>query len=105
MASISWVTAISRFSGRASSHSSLTGGDVGVRDVTAVLAQVGGDAVGAGGQRLARRAHRIGIHAAARVPHGGDVVDVDAQSQSIGPEQVRSPRASPYFASRRLPGS
>ncbi len=52
--------------------------DVGVGDVAAILAQVGGDAVGAGGQGHLGGADGIGIALAARVPHGGDVVDVDA---------------------------
>ena len=52
-----------------------------------------------------RRAHRIGKRAAARVAHGGDVIDVDAETQrghrmilsSFG--AIRAPRAS-----ARLPG-
>ena len=48
-----------------------------------VLAQVGGDAVGAGIGDELRRAHRIGMVAAARVPDRRDVVDVDAEAQPL----------------------
>ena len=56
-------------------------GHVVVADVAAVLAQVRGDAVGAGGDRKLRRAYRIGMASAARIADGGDVVDVDAEAQ------------------------
>ena len=79
IASISSVTAISRFSGR-SAHAQIGRVDVGVGDVPAVLAQVGGDAVGAG-ERHPRGAHRVGMPSAARVPDGRDVVDVDAEAK------------------------
>ena len=55
--------------------------DVVVADVAAVLAQVRGDAVGAGRDRHHGRAHRIGMPSAARVADGRDVVDVDAEAQ------------------------
>jgi hypothetical protein len=55
--------------------------DVVVGDVAAVLAQMGGDAVGAGLGGHARGAHRIGMPPAARVADGGDVVDVDAEAE------------------------
>jgi hypothetical protein len=55
--------------------------DVGIDDVPAVLAQMGGDAVGAGRLGDARGAQRIGQLAAARVAHGGDVIDVHAKTQ------------------------
>ena len=54
--------------------------DVVVRDMTAVLAQVGSDSVGAGLRGQARGAYRIGVGPAARVTNGGDVVDVHAES-------------------------
>ena len=52
-----------------------------VADMAAVLAQMRGDAVGAGLDRDQRGAHRIGMSAAARVAQGRDVVDVDAKAQ------------------------
>ncbi len=59
-------------------------GDIGVADVAAVLAQMRGDAVGAGGDGELGRPQRIGMAAAARIPHGGDVIDVDAEAQMRG---------------------
>ena len=59
-------------------------GDVVVGDVAAILAQVRGDAVGAGLDGKVGGAQRIGMPAAARVADGGDVVDVDAQAQARG---------------------
>ncbi len=55
--------------------------DVAVGDVTPVLAQVGGDPVGADRGRGLRRPQRIGMLAAARIPDGRDMVDVDAKAQ------------------------
>ena len=55
--------------------------DVVVADVAAILAQMRGDAVGAGLDRQLGGAHRIGMPPAARVADGGDVVDVDAEAQ------------------------
>ena len=52
-----------------------------VADVAAILAQMRGDAVGAGLDRGKRRAHRIGIAAAPRVAQGGDVIDIDSETQ------------------------
>ena len=69
--------------------------DVAVGDVAPVLAQVRGDAVGAGLGGDVRGAHRIGMVAAARVPDGRDVVDVDAQRERG--------RAAAHAAAR-LPG-
>ena len=54
---------------------------VAVGDVAPILAQMGGDPVGAGLGRDVRRAQRIGIAPAARVAEGRDVVDVDAKAQ------------------------
>jgi len=45
--------------------------------LAAVLAQVGGDAVGSGGQGHLGGAHRVRIALPARVPDGGHMVDVD----------------------------
>ena len=63
----------------------LEAGDVGIGDVAAVLAQVGGDAVGAGLDRQMRGAQRIGMAAAAGVADGRHVVDVDAEAQMPPP--------------------
>ena len=52
--------------------------DVVVGDMPPVLAEMGGDAVGAGRRGHDRRPNRVGMIAAARVPNRRDVVDVDA---------------------------
>jgi hypothetical protein len=62
--------------------------DVVVDDVPAVLAQVGGDAVGAGGLGDARGPERIGQPAAARVAHRGDVIDVHSEAQGVGRRHI-----------------
>ncbi|CAD5254259.1 hypothetical protein BOS5A_200102 [Bosea sp. EC-HK365B] len=56
---------------------------VGVADMASVFAQVGGDAVGAGGHREKGGTHRIGQGAAAGISHGRNVVDVHAQAQAV----------------------
>ena len=55
-------------------------GDIVVADVAAILAQMRGDAVGAGGDRDLGGLDRIGMTPAARVAHGRDVIDVDAEA-------------------------
>ena len=80
IASISSVAAISRLSGRSSSRHQPV--DVVVGDVPPVLAQMGGDAVGAGLGGGEGGAHRIGMRAAARVPDGRDMVDIDAEAEA-----------------------
>ena len=67
--------------------------DVVVGDVPAVLAQMSGDPVRAGLRRDDCRAHRIGVIAAARVPDGRDMVDIDAEAQlsSCGHAAARLP--------------
>ena len=67
--------------------------DVAVGDVAAVLAQMGGDAVGAGLGGDDRRAHRIGMIAAARVPDGRDMVDIDAEAEPAAVTRRRGSRA------------
>ena len=52
---------------------------VAILDVAAVFAQVQRDVVGARLLGQQRRMHRVRIRRAARLPHGGDVIDVDAQ--------------------------
>ena len=49
--------------------------------MTAVFAQMRRDAIGARTLRKNCSAHRIGIVAAARIAHRGNVIDVDAQAQ------------------------
>ncbi len=55
--------------------------DVVVADVPPILAQMRGDAVGAGLDRDLRRLHGVGMAAAARIADGRDVIDVDAEAQ------------------------
>ena len=57
--------------------------DVVVGDMAAILAQMRGDAVGAGRLRQQRGAHRIGIVAAARIAHGRDMIDIDAEAEGF----------------------
>ena len=79
MASISSVAAISRLSGMF--NLARQPFDVVIGDVPAVFAQMRRDAVGAGRCRHLRRAHRIGIGAAARVAHRRHVIDVHAEAE------------------------
>ena len=74
--------------------------DVGVGDVAPVLAQMRGDAVGAGRLGELRGAQRVGIGPAAGVPHGRDVVDVDTEPQAVGSDGHGSGLASgaPWLA-------
>ena len=65
--------------------------DVAVRDVPPVFAEVGGDAVGAGLCSHDRRSNRIGMVAAARVPDGRDVVDIDAEAEAIAQAEALLP--------------
>src|SRR5262249_4394983 len=52
-----------------------------VTDVAAVLAQMRGDAVGAGLDRGKRGAHRIGARTAPGIAERCDVIDIDAKAQ------------------------
>ena len=72
----SGLVASSRLSTRTAGASAL---DVVVLDVAAVLAQVDGDAVGAGRLAQPRGLERIGLVGAACLPDGGHVIDVDVQ--------------------------
>ena len=58
--------------------------DVAIRDMAAILAQMRGDAVGAGLGGEPCGAHRIGMAAAARIADGRDMVDVHAEPQACG---------------------
>jgi hypothetical protein len=51
--------------------------------MTAILAQMERDAVAAGVGDEAGGAHRVGMVAAAGVPEGGDVIDVDAEAEPV----------------------
>ena len=94
ISSISSVAAISRFSGISRLlHQPV---DIVVGDVAPVLAQMGGDAVGAGRGGGEGGADRIGMSAAARVPDRRDMVDIDAEA-----EVAQAQRAQ---AALRLPG-
>ncbi len=59
-------------------HQSL---DVRIDDMAAILAQMRGDAVGAGLGGDRRGTQRIGQLAAARVTHRGDVIDVHSETE------------------------
>ena len=65
--------------------------DILVGDVAPVLAQMRGDPVGARGGRGMGGADRIGMRAAARVPDGRDMVDVDAEAEPRGHAAARLP--------------
>ncbi len=67
---------------------SLDAGDVIVADMAAIFAKVRGDAVAARACDDFRGAHRIGVIAAARVADRGDVVDVDAEAELRGTNEV-----------------
>src|SRR5262249_46757607 len=76
-------------------------GDVGlearnvvVADVSAILAQMRGDAVGAGLDRDLRRMHGIRVPPAAGVADGGGVVDIDADT-NVGSRDFLQPIVSP----------
>jgi len=48
--------------------------------MAAILAQMRRDAVGAGGDGKFGGLERVGMAPAARVAHGGDVIDIDAEA-------------------------
>ena len=62
--------------------------DVLVADMAAILAQMRGDAVHAGFDRQYGGAHRIGVQPAAGVTDGGDVIDVEAETEATGHGRV-----------------
>ena len=64
--------------------------DVRIADMAAVFAQMCGDAIAADTRYDFRRAHRIGMLAAARVTHGRDMIDIDAKAQTGG-QDLRLP--------------
>src|SRR5579872_141969 len=58
--------------------------DVVITDMAAIFAQMRGNSVGARHDRKLGRAHRIGVTAAAGISDGGDMIDVDAETQMRG---------------------
>ena len=58
------------------------GVDVGVRDMPAIFTEMGGDPIGARGEGHFSRAHGIRIALAARVSHGGNMIDIHAQAEA-----------------------
>ena len=72
--------------------------DVGVGDVTAVLPQVGGNAIRARGHGQFCGAHGVGIICAASIPDRGDVVDVYAQTKPVHLDSLRLPGSSTGMA-------
>ena len=57
--------------------------DVIIADMTAILAQMRGDAVAAGGDCKFSRSHRIGMASTAGIADGSDMVDVDAEAEAV----------------------
>ena len=89
MASISSVAAISRLSGifnRADSRA-ISSSEICRRSSRRCAVMPSAPAC----CRQLRRAHRIGIVAAARIPHGGDMVDVHAEAQRLHVSSYASP--------------
>ena len=79
---ISSVAAISKFSGVEISRFSRAMSSS--RDMAAILAQMRGDAVGAGRDGDKRRANGIRKRAAPRVAQGRDMIDIDAEPGTLG---------------------
>ena len=52
-----------------------------IANMAAILAQMRGDAVGAGFDRSERRSYRVGPRAAARIADGRDMINVDAEAK------------------------
>jgi len=64
--------------------------DILVADMAAILAQMRGDAVGAGLHRQQRGLDRIGMFAAPRVADRRHMVDIDPQAQRNGGHLIAS---------------
>jgi len=60
------------------------GNHITILDMATVFAQVNGNAVCAGGFAEPCRVQRVGIHRAARLAQGGDMINVNAQFQIVG---------------------
>jgi hypothetical protein len=54
---------------------------IGIRDMAAVFAKVGGDAVGATFNGEVGGTKRVGMYAAARITQRRDMIDIDTQTQ------------------------
>jgi len=65
--------------------------DVLVGDVPPVFAEMSGDSVGAGIRGDVCRTDGVGMRAAARVPDGRDMVDIDAETEPLGHAAARLP--------------
>ena len=65
--------------------------DVVVLNVTTVFAEVRGNAIGAGLCGEDGGSHRVGMSAAARVPDGRDMIDIDAETEAAGHAAARLP--------------
>lgn len=57
--------------------------NIGIRDVTAIFAQVRGDAVGPGLFGQFRGPHRVRVGGATRVAHGRDVINVHPETKCV----------------------
>jgi hypothetical protein len=57
--------------------------DIVIADMPAILAQVGGDAVAARGDRELCSTRRVGVTTAACVADRGDVIDVNAEAETF----------------------
>jgi hypothetical protein len=51
--------------------------------MTTILAQMSGNTVAAGCDRKLGRAHRVGMTPAASISNGGDVIDIDAKTETV----------------------
>ena len=74
--------------------------DVMVTDVATVFAQMRRDAIGTGSRCHFRCPHRIGMIPAARVTNGGNMINVDAETQICGRMYTHSLTSGSDVASR-----
>ena len=76
-----------------------------VLDVTPIFAQVAGDAVGAAQMRFDRGPDGVRLVGAARLAHGRDVVDVDAELDHRSASSISTLRVCRICPCRRCPMS
>ena len=77
-----------------------------VANVTAILAQMRGDAVAAGRDRKLGRAHGIRMTATTRIADGGNVVDIDAEAKTVHALSLRTILSEDRFLTLELsPGA
>ena len=69
---------------------------IGVLNVAPILAQVQGDGIRAGGLRHQGGMHRAGIARAARLAHGGDMIDINAEINHNSCRSLSSCRVCRY---------